>query len=102
MVGFAVVHPATITQITSSGFTARLLDYGIDGAVDLRKDPEKFSFDRWAARLSSPTRAFQLEQQLTIRIEKVDCAKKEIVFVPVAAPAPDSAPEPAPPAESSL
>jgi len=76
-------HQARITHINSSGFTARLLEFGIDGQVDLRKDPEKFSFDRWTATLASPTRQFQLEQELKIRIERVDVAKREIEFVPV-------------------
>ena len=75
---------ARITHITSSGFTARLLDCGIGGHVDLRKDPEKFSFDRWTATLASPTRQFQLEEELRIRIERVDAVKREIEFVPVA------------------
>jgi ribonuclease R len=75
---------ARITHISSTGFTARLLESGINGIVDFRKDPEKFSFDRWTATLSSPTRQFQLEQELKIRIERVDVARREIVFAPVA------------------
>ena len=94
---------AVIAQISSSGFTARLTDCGIEGSVDLRKDPEKFSFDRWTAKLTSPTRSFQLEQSVTVRIERVDPARREIVFVPVAAPQadPESDPEPAQPGQSS-
>ena len=74
---------ARITHMNSSGFTARLLDCGINGQVDLRKDAEKFSFDRWTARLASPTRQFQLEEEIKIRIERVDPVKREIAFVPV-------------------
>ncbi|MEP5764674.1 MAG: VacB/RNase II family 3'-5' exoribonuclease [Halieaceae bacterium] len=88
---------AIISQINSSGFTARLVDCGIEGQVDLRKDPEKFSFDRWKAILSSATRSFSLEQALKIRIERIDPAKREILFVPLA----DSADAPESPAESS-
>ncbi len=88
---------AQVAQISSSGFTARLLDNGIEGQVDLRKDPEKFSFDRWSATLTSPTRSFQLEQTLKVRIERVDPVKRELLLVPVTA----SSPEPAEPAESS-
>jgi VacB/RNase II family 3'-5' exoribonuclease len=75
---------ATISHINSSGFTARLLNWGLEGQIDLRKDPEKFSFDRWTATLTSPTRKFQLEKNLRIKIERVDVAKRELVFVPVA------------------
>jgi VacB/RNase II family 3'-5' exoribonuclease len=75
---------ATISHITSSGFTARLLASGIEGKVDLRRDPEKFGFDRWTASLTSPSRSFRLEQEIRVRIERVDVAKRECVFVPVA------------------
>ena len=92
---------AVIAQITSSGFTARLVDCGIEGTVDVRKEKEKFSFDCWAAKLASPTRSYQLEQVLTVRIEKIDAARREIVFAPVQTPEAGSTPEPAPPAESS-
>lgn len=88
---------ATVAQISSSGFTARLVDTGIEGMVDLRKDPEKFSFDRWAATLSSASRTFQLEQSLRVRLERVDPAHREILFVPVQ----DTGSEPAQPGESS-
>ena len=81
---------AVIAQITSSGFTAKLVDTGIEGLVDLRKDPEKFSFDRWAATLSSSRRTFQLEQALRVKLERVDPGRREILFVP--APESDSAP----------
>ena len=62
----------TITHINSSGFKVRLVSNGLEGFIDLRQDPEKFSFDKWAARLSSPTRRFQLEQQVTVDFEKID------------------------------
>ena len=90
-------YDAVVAQISSSGFTARLLDWGIEGQVDLRKDPEKFSFDRWAACLTSPTRSFQLEQTLKIRVERVEPLLRQIQFVPL----PDSSPESASPDESS-
>ena len=74
---------AVVAQISSSGFTAKLIDNGIEGQVDLRKDPEKFSFDRWAATLTSPSRSFRLEQTLRVRLERVDPTRREILFVPV-------------------
>ncbi len=88
---------AIVAQISSSGFTAKLVDNGIEGQVDLRKDPEKFSFDRWAATLSSPSRTFQLEQPVKVRLARADAARREILFAPV----PDSAPAPDSPGESS-
>ncbi len=85
---------AIISHINSSGFTARLLNWGLEGQIDLRRDPEKFSFDRWTATLTSPTRKFQLEKNVRIKIERIDVAKREMVFVPVA----DSPDEPDAPA----
>jgi len=74
---------AMVSHINSNGFTVRITAWGIEGQIDLRKDTEKFSFDRWAATLTSPTRSFALEQEISIRIERVDVAKREIVLVPV-------------------
>ncbi len=62
----------TISHINSSGFNLRLDDCGLDGFVDLRKDPEKFSYDKWTASLTSTTRRFQLEQQVEITFKGVD------------------------------
>ena len=86
-------HPGTITHINSNGFTVKLRNWGIEGLIDLRGEPEKFSFDRWTATLSSPSRAFQLEQEIRVRIEAVLVEKREIRFLPVA----DSADAPAQP-----
>jgi ribonuclease R len=66
------VFSATITHVTSSGFTARLDDNGLTGIVDLRKDPEKFSYDKWTASLTSTTRRFQLDQSVELNFIGVD------------------------------
>ncbi len=63
---------ALVSHINSSGFQARLLDSGLEGFVDLRKDPEKFSFDKWTASLTSTTRRFQLEQEVALTYRGVD------------------------------
>jgi len=55
-----------VSHVNSSGFTVRLLDNGLEGFVDLRKDPEKFSYDKWTASLTSTTRRFQLEQTVEL------------------------------------
>lgn len=58
---------ARIVHVNSSGFNARLLDNGLAGFVDLRKDPEKFSYDKWTASLTSTTRRFSLDQEVELR-----------------------------------
>lgn len=55
-----------VVHVNSSGFSVRLEDCGLEGFVDLRKDPEKFSYDKWTASLTSTTRRFQLEQQVAV------------------------------------
>jgi VacB/RNase II family 3'-5' exoribonuclease len=66
---------AEISQMSSAGFTVRLSDSGLEGQVDLRKDPEKFSFDKWTASLTSTTRRFQVGQ--TIRVDFVSALPVE-------------------------
>ena len=66
---------AEISQMSSAGFTVRLSDSGLEGQVDLRKDPEKFSFDKWTASLTSTTRRFQVGQ--TIQVDFVSALPVE-------------------------
>jgi ribonuclease R len=71
---------AKISHINSNGFSARIDDNGIEGAVDLRKLPEKFSFDALTATLKSADRSFQLEQSVEIRVRRVDLNSREVIF----------------------
>jgi VacB/RNase II family 3'-5' exoribonuclease len=73
----AVEFKATITHITSGGFTARLDDNGLTGFVDLRQDPEKFSYDKWTASLTSTTRRFQVNQTVALTYIGAD---KEVLY----------------------
>lgn len=66
------IHKARITHVNSSGFNIRLDDNGLMGFVDLRKDPEKFSYDKWTASLTSTSRRFQLEQEVNLTFKGVD------------------------------
>ena len=63
-----------VSHVNSSGFNVRLDDIGLEGFVDLRKDPEKFSYDKWTASLTSTTRRFHLEQPVELTFEGVDPA----------------------------
>ncbi len=56
----------TVSHITSSGFTVKLSNSGLEGLVDLRPDDEKFSFDKWTMSLTSTTRRFQLMQEVEV------------------------------------
>ncbi|HEY6131107.1 MAG TPA: RNB domain-containing ribonuclease, partial [Halioglobus sp.] len=80
-----VVFGASISHISSSGFTVRLDDSGLAGFVDLRKDPEKFSYDKWTASLTSTTRRFQLSQAVKLTFLGVDKESAyQALFQPVA------------------
>jgi ribonuclease R len=67
-----VTFKGSVSHINSSGFTVRMDDSGLEGLVDLRKDPEKFSFDKWTASLTSSTRRFALEQAVEVKFLRVD------------------------------
>ncbi len=71
---------ATICHINSSGFNARLDDCGLEGFVDLRIDPEKFSYDKWHSSLTSTTRRFQLEQAVDIQFKEIDQETHQVLF----------------------
>ncbi len=74
------VLAATVCHINSSGFSVRLNDTGLEGFVDLRQDPEKFSFDRWTASLTSTTRRFALEQPVEVTFAEVVAEDRSLRF----------------------
>jgi ribonuclease R len=80
----SVVFKAVVTHVTSSGFSARLDDNGLTGFVDLRKDPEKFSYDKWTASLTSTTRRFQLHQTVELQfLGRGEEVLHQALFAPV-------------------
>jgi VacB/RNase II family 3'-5' exoribonuclease len=79
-----VTFKATVSHVTSSGFTTRLTQNGLTGFVDLRKDPEKFSYDKWTASLTSTTRRFQIEQTVELSLIGLDDEiSNQALFAPV-------------------
>ncbi|MFT6288999.1 MAG: ribonuclease R, partial [Alcanivorax sp.] len=66
------IFRGNIVHVNSSGFNVKLDDSGLEGFVDLRKDPEKFSYDKWTASLTSTTRRFQLEQTVELAFTNVN------------------------------
>lgn len=75
-----VTFKGKVSHINSSGFTVRIDDTGLTGLVDLRKDPEKFSFDKWTASLTSSTRRFALEQAVEVKFLSVDESHHQVQF----------------------
>jgi VacB/RNase II family 3'-5' exoribonuclease len=71
---------AVVCHINSSGFNARLVDCGLEGFVDLRRDPEKFSYDKWHSSLTSTSRRFQLEQEVELNFKAVEEGTHRVLF----------------------
>lgn len=69
-----------VSQINSNGFTVRLDDIHIEGFVDTRLLPEKYSFDPMRLRLSSKNLSIELDQPIKIIVSEVDTEKLAINF----------------------
>ena len=70
-------YDAEIVHINTSGFTVKLKDSGLEGTVDLRREEEKFSFDKWEMALISKTRRYQLRQRIRVRYQPVEKPRGE-------------------------
>ena len=70
-------YEAEIVHINTSGFTVKLKDLGLEGTVDLRREEEKFSFDKWEMALASKTRRYQLRQQIRVQYQPVEKPRGE-------------------------
>jgi ribonuclease R len=64
-------------HINTSGFTVKLAGIGLEGTVDLRKEEEKFSFDKWEMALASKTRRYQLRQHVRVQYKPVEKPRGE-------------------------
>lgn len=74
------VHAGDISHINSNGFTVRLRESGVEGFVDTRQLPDKYSFDQVALRLSGAGRTYQLEQAVAVTVAGIDVKKRSIQF----------------------
>lgn len=70
----------TVSQVNSSGFTVRLNNSLIEGFVETRTLPEKFSFDPMRMRLKSKSLAVELKQVIEVVVQEVDSNKRSIRF----------------------
>ena len=56
----------------------------MEGFADLRKDAEKFSYDKWTASLTSTTRRFQLNQAVQLQFVGIDEENQyQALFAPI-------------------
>ncbi|MFT7288927.1 MAG: VacB/RNase II family 3'-5' exoribonuclease [Halieaceae bacterium] len=63
---------ARVVHLGNTGFTVRLEENGLEGYVDLRRSPEKFSFEKWTATLHSRTRQFRVELPVQVTLVGAD------------------------------
>lgn len=77
-------YKAKVTHVTSAGFNAKLESNGLEGFVDLRKDSEKFSYDKWTASLTSTTRRFAIAQEVELKLVTIDKENRfQALFAPI-------------------
>ena len=75
-----------VSQINSNGFTVRVDENLIEGFVETRILPDKYSFDPMRLRLKSKTLTIELDQAIEIIVKEVDCDQRSIRFtLPIAA-----------------
>lgn len=75
-----------VSQVNSNGFAVRLDDNLIEGFVETRALPDKYSFDPMRLRLKSKKLSIELDQAITVVVKEVDCDQRAIRFtLPVAA-----------------
>ena len=79
-----------ISQINSNGFTVRLDDSLIEGFIETKPLPEKYSFDPMRLRLSSQSQTIELDQTIEVVVKSVDCNERSIRFT---LPTPESTSE---------
>ena len=73
-------YTGLVSQINSNGFTVRLDDIHIEGFVDTRLLPDKYSFDPMRLRLSSKNLSIELDQPIKIIVSEVDTENLTINF----------------------
>ncbi len=71
-------YEGVISHLNSSGFSVRLDENGIEGFVDTRKRPGKYSFDQTLMRLTGGDGTFQLEQRVRVSVTGVDVRKRSV------------------------
>ncbi|MGR6874770.1 VacB/RNase II family 3'-5' exoribonuclease [Pseudomonas sp. HK3] len=67
-----------IVQTNIGGCTVQLVDFGIDGFVDLRKSKKRLNFDKVYLRHSNDDTSYQLDQEVTVTIKNLDLQGRKL------------------------
>lgn len=67
-----------IVQTNIGGCTVQLVDFGIEGFVDLRKSKKRLNFDKVYLRHSNNDTSYQLDQEVTVTIKNLDIQARKL------------------------
>lgn len=72
-----------IVQTNIGGCTVQLVDFGIEGFVDLRKSKKRLEFDKIYLRHSNEETSYQLDQTIKVKIKNLDvlARKLDLIFI---------------------
>jgi len=74
------IKQGKVTQVNSHGFTVRLHETGIEGFVETRQLEGKYSFDPITLTLTHKDRKIQLDQEVTVQIDQINCEQRSINY----------------------
>ena len=74
------VKQGKVTQVNSHGFTVRLDETGIEGFVETRQLEGKYSFDPITLTLTHKERKIQLDQEIAVQIDQINCEQRSINY----------------------
>lgn len=72
-------YKAQIFQLMPHGLRVKLLDYGIDGYVDLNKN-KKWQLDNVHMRLYNQEHSYNINEEISVKVQEVDINKQNLLF----------------------
>lgn len=73
-------YEARVLRVFATGVQVRLSQTGVEGTIDVRELPGKFSFNNELMTLVGDTLRFELDQVLLVRVKQVNWPRKQIYF----------------------
>jgi exoribonuclease R len=67
-----------IVQTNIGGCTVQLVDFGIEGFVDLRKSKKRLNFDKAYLRHSNDDTSYELNQEVIVSIKNLDIQARKL------------------------
>lgn len=73
-------YEARVLRVFATGVQVRLSQTGVEGTIDVRELPGKFSFNNELMTLVGDKLRFELDQVLMVRVKQVNWSRKQIYF----------------------